>query len=509
MRFFDTILGVESALIAELQAELANLRLEKEALQQELDALKRRLFGRSSEKLDESQQQLFDDTEQNSGSAAEPAETVVRSHTRRHHPRKPLSDSLPREEILIDIPEEEKQCACGHELERIGEEVSEKLEVVPARFVIKRYVRPRYACKHCEGSGDEEKPAVRIAAMPPAVIPKGIATPALLAFIIVAKFVDAIPLFRQVKSFARMGVDLARQRLADWVLAVGEAFAAVIEQLVRHLRAGPILLVDETTVQVLGEEDRPDTSRSYMWAAFGGEPEKPAVYYRYAEGRSTAEAEAIVGDFSGYLQADGYEVYERLARNWSHLTLVACWAHARRKFFDAKESSKKAGAADEAIAMIARLYRIERELAEMPRDEHFLRVRGEQVAPVFAQLKAWLDKKALHVPPQTALGKAVGYALGQWDKLVRYIESPYLTPDTNRVENKIRPFVIGRKNWLFSGSPRGAKSSAALYSLIETAKANGVDPYRYLRVAIERLPYARTESDYRNLLPQFIDLTSS
>ena len=497
---------MESASIAELQAELANLRLQKDALQQELDALKRRFFGRSSEKADEWQQQLFDDTEQNIGNAPESTQTTVGSHTRRHYPRKPLSDSLPREEILIDIPEAEKHCACGHDLERIGEEVSEKLDVVPARFVVKRYIRPKYACKHCEGSGDEEKPAVRIAPMPPAVIPKGIATPALLAFIITAKFVDAIPLYRQEKSFARQGVELPRQRLGDWVLAVGEGFAPVIEQLVRELRAGPVLLVDETTVQVLGEKDRPDTSRSYMWAAFGGEPEMPSVYYRYAERRSTAEAEVIVGDFGGYLQADGYEVYERLTRDRNDIVLVGCWAHTRRKFFDAKESSRKAGAADEAIAMIAKLYQIERGLEGMPRDDSFAQARAEQVTPVLEQFKAWLDKKALHVPPQTALGKAVGYALGQWGKLVRYIENPYLTPDTNRIENKIRPFVVGRKNWLFSGSPGGANSSANLYSLIETAKANHMDPYRYLRAAIERLPYASSSDDYRKLLPQFIDL---
>lgn len=493
--------------IAELEAELARVRLEKEALQDELETLKRRFFGRSSEKAaDDAQPQLFDEQQEELGEAPV-EETPVRAHTRKSTGRKPLPKHLPREDVVIDIPEEEKQCACGDELTRIGEEVSEKLEVIPARFVVKRIIRPKYACKNCEGSGDEEKRAVRIAAMPPAVIPRGIATATLLAFIIVNKYVDAMPLARQEKSFARFGVELPRQRMADWVMAVAEALAPVVEQLGIELRAGPVLLVDETTVQVLREEGRPDTSRSYMWAAYGGAPEKPVVYFRYAPSRSTTEAAAIVDAYSGFLQADGYEAYDRLTKERDDLVLVGCWAHARRKFFDAKGSSKKAGATNQAMAMIARLYKIETELSEMPRDEEFCRVRKQQAQPVLAELKTWLDKKALHVPPRTALGKAVTYTLGQWDKLVRYLDNPYLTPDTNRVENKIRPFVVGRKNWLFSGSPRGANAMAGLYSLIETAKANQIDPYRYLRVAIERLPHTDSEDDYRDLLPQYIDLT--
>lgn len=494
--------------IAELEAELARVRLEKEALQDELETLKRRFFGRSSEKAaDDTQPQLFDELPQENAADAQVEETPVRAHTRKGGGRKPLPKHLQREDVVIDIPEAEKQCACGQGLTRIGEEVSEKLEVIPARFVVKRIIRPKYACKNCEGSGDEDKPAVRVAPMPPAVIPRGIATATLLAFIIVNKFVDAMPLARQEKSFARLGVELPRQRMADWVMAVAEALAPVVKQLGIELRAGPVLLVDETTVQVLQEEDRPDTSRSYMWAAYGGATEKPVVYFRYAPSRSTAEAEAIVDTYSGYLQADGYEAYDRLAKEREDLILVGCWAHARRKFFDAKGSSKKAGATDQAMAMIARLYKIETELSDMPRDEEFRSRRAQQAEPILAELKGWLDKKALHVPPKTALGKAVTYTLGQWDKLVRYLKSPHLTPDTNRIENKIRPFVVGRKNWLFSGSPRGANAIAGLYSLIETAKANGIDPYRYLRVSIDRVPHAETEDDHRNLLPQYIDLT--
>ncbi len=190
-----------------------------------------------------------------------------------------------------------------------------------------------------------------------------------------------------------------------------------------------------------------------MWCAYGGEPQSPAVVYRYAPSRSTAEAEAIVDTYSGIIQTDGYEAYDRLTRDHDDLVHVGCWAHARRKFVDAKGSGKKAGAADQALAMIARLYRIEKELAEMPRDDTFVDTRRTKAQPVLDELKIWLDTKAHRVTPQTGIGKAVSYTLGQWDKLVRYLDSPYLTPDTNRIENKIRPFVVGRNAWMFSGKP--------------------------------------------------------
>lgn len=500
--------------IAELERQLAQMTAAYEELAAKYDTLKRKLFGRSSEKQQhDDQPQLFDDlAEETDASEIDAAvqTTPVAAHTRTtKQSRKPLPKNLEREEVLLDIPEEDKHCGCGHELVRIGEEVSEKLTVIPARFIVTRFIRPKYACHHCEGSGEEDKPAVRIAPMPPAIIPRGIATPSLLAFIITAKYVDGIPLKRQETGFARIGVDLPRQRMADWVLAVGEAFAPVMEQLFIELRAGPILLLDETTVQVLGEENRANTSLSYMWCAYGGEPDKPAVVYRYAPSRSTAEAQAIVDTYSGIIQTDGYEAYDRLTGDRDDLIHVGCWAHARRKFVDAKAAGKKAGAADQALALIARLYRIEKELAEMPQDPTFADSRRAKAQPVLDELKAWLNTKAQRVPPQTNIGKAVSYTIGQWDKLVRYLDSSYLTPDTNRIENKIRPFVVGRNAWMFSGSPRGATAAATLYSLIETAKANGIEPHRYMLNVIERLPKASTPNEYRALLPQHIDLTSS
>jgi len=494
--------------IAELQAQVARLELEKQALADQLEAIKRRFFGRSSEQLEhDSQQQLFDESEQRSEPPEEQAQppVAVKSHTRTPHrkSRKPLSESLPREEIHLELSDEERSCGCGDKLHRIGEEVSEKLDVQPARFVVKRYIRGKYACRSCEGSGDEALPAVRTAPMPPAVIKRGIATPGLLAFILTAKYVDGLPFARQEKSFARFGVVISRQRMADWAMAVGEALTPVVRELLIELRAGPVLLLDETPVQVHGEEGRKNTARSYMWASYGGPPETPVVYYCYAPTRATRAAADIVGDFSGYLQSDAYGVYRRLCRERADLYPVGCWAHARRKFFEARGSGKKAGAAEYALSAIGKLYSVERQLSHLPRDGEFLSKRRELIEPELEKFEKWLVKKAEQVPPTSSLGKAVGYTLGQWEELVRYLESPYLSPDTNRVENKIRPFVIGRRAWLFSGSPRGAEAMAGIYSLVESAKAASIEPYRYLRAVIERLP---TCTDYRSLLPNHIEL---
>ena len=502
--------------VAELQEDLkrlearnAALEAENESMRNRLEWLLRQVFGRKTEKQPAPEQPMLFDTEgeEKAQSVEEPQAVVtVEGHTRKKAIRKALPEWLPREEVVIDIDEADKQCGCGHAMVRIGEETSEKLDVIPAQFIVVKIIRPKYACKHCEGSGDEEKPAVRIAPMPKAVIERGMATPGLLAFIITAKYVDALPLARQEKQFARMGIELPRQRLSDWVIAVGLAVRPVMRILVQLLRAGPIMLADETRVQMLGRSEETPTRLSYMWAAYGGEPEQPVVYFRYDEHRSREAAEELVGDYEGFFQTDAFKVYDLLCAERPELIHVGCWAHARRKFFDATGGAKKPTAAHQALSLIAKLYRVEQELSGIPRDEEFVSRRKERVEPVLGELHAWLEKKAVQVPPSTLLGKAVGYTLGQWEKLIRYLDHPQLTPDTNRVENKIRPFVVGRKNWLFSGSPSGAEAAANLYSLIETAKANGIEPYRYLRALIERLPNAVTDDDYRSLLPQFIDL---
>jgi len=493
---------------AELSHARDELRKRVDILNEQIDWFKRRFFSRSSEALSEREQQqlrLFNELESSLQEAAqveEPQELVhIPEHARGKAKRRPLPEALPREEIVIDIPEEQKRCQCGAELVRIGEDVSEKLDVIPPQLRVIRTVRPKYACHNCEGSGDEQRPAVRIAAMPPAIIDKGIATSGLLAYIVTSKFCDALPLYRQEKQFQRIGVELSRRTMADWMIAASEACLPLMEVLESRLRSGPILQLDETTVQVMEEPGRENTSTSYMWVARGGEPNATVILYHYAPSRGAEVAKEMLGSFQGYLQTDGYEAYDRVCQSAEKVVHVGCWAHVRRKFFDAHKGSKKAGSAEVALSMIGKLYRAEEERLVYKSLEDFAVARRSMVKPILDDLRQWLERRAPQVPPETLLGKAIGYAVNQWPKLIRYLDHPTLTPDTNAVENAVRPFVLGRKNWLFSGSPRGAEASARLYSLIETAKVNGQEPYWYLRKLFEGLPSARTEADLLQLAP--------
>jgi transposase len=388
-------------------------------------------------------------------------------------------------------------------LVRIGEEVSEKLEIIPQKLKVIRHIRPKYACKNCDGAEGEE--AVKIAPPPEQIIPKSIATPGLLAYVMISKFCDAIPFYRQEKMFSRIGIDLSRTDFCNWAAQAAVQCDPLVELFIEEIRAGPVIQMDETRVQVMKELNRADTTASYMWVIRGGPPESPVILYRYHPTRSSKIPIQYLSDYQGYLQTDGYKGYED-AGSFAGITHVGCWAHTRRKFDEASKPSKKPGSAEEALGRIGKIYQIERELRAEGLDlEQFVRKRKERVLPILKEFKSWLDRKTLQVPPSTLLGKAVNYALKEWEKLLKYLESGYLTPDTNPVENAIRPFVIGRKNWLFSGSPRGAHSSATLYSLIETAKVNGLEPYRYLKHIFTNLPTARSPDDYRKLVPQYMD----
>ena len=495
----------------ELVTENGELAKKLEIYSDQISWYENKLFGRSSEKLSAEeleQMRLFDEIEKTLAGESEqdqaPTTTEVPAHSRGRPVRRPLPDSLPRQERILDIPEQDKHCKCGHELVRIGEESSEKLDVIPPRVQVIRTVRPKYACHHCEGSGDEERAAVRIAPAPAALIPKGIPSAGLLAYIVAAKFCDALPLYRQQKQFARIGVELSRSTMADWMIAVASACEPLMQALQRKLRAGPTLQIDETSIQVLKEAGRAATTKSYMWVARGGPPGEPVLIYRYAPSRGALVAAEVLGDYLGFVQTDGYEVYDTVCAG-EGIKHVGSWAHARRGFSDAKKagakSAQKTGAAQQALTFIAKLYRAESERASHGDADEFVAARRAIVEPILERLQTWLLAKSDQLLPSSALGQAVSYTLQQWPKLIRYLESPELTPDTNACERAIRPFVIGRKNWLFSGSPRGAAASATLYSLIETAKANGLEPYWYLRDLFHKLPAARTTSDYLALVP--------
>jgi transposase len=519
MRFDAAQLPTTVAELQSLVIDFAELRQNYETeisiLKEEIRILKHRLFGRKSEKLPVGTGQLLLFNEAEAAEAEEPgtpAETIaVPAHERRRGCRKPLPDNLPRIEVLHDLTDEQKQCACGEQKSRIGEDVSEQLDIIPPKIQVIQHIRPKYACKNCEGTAADE-PAVSIAPLPEQMIPKSIATPGLLAWSLTGKFVDGLPFYRIEKILERYGVAVSRQTLCCWAVKVAEQCKPLIALMEEAILHGFQINADETTLQVLQEPGREPTTRSYMWLFRGGTEQRPVIIYQYRETRSGQVAQEFLKDYAGYVQTDGYLGYDFLGQ-LAGITHLGCWAHVRRKFVEVvnaagkdKDGKKKTGSGDVALDYIGKLYLIEKECAERKLSyEQIARERQSRAGPILEQFKAWLDKRSPQVPPGSTLGKAISYTLGQWERLTVYLQDGRLRPDNNRAENAIRPFVLGRKNWLFAATPDGAHASAALYSIIETAKANGLEPYWYLRYLFERLPKAKTRDEYQALLPQYVD----
>jgi len=476
--------------------------------------LLRERWSRTSEKLAgfESNRQagLFDEIEiiaSEEQPALEPASIKVATHDRKRGKRARLPENLPRIETVIDIDESEKVCGCGTAMVKIGEDVSEKLEVIPARFIVRRTIRPRYACANCCGAENEPERPVAVAPVPPSILPKTNATPSLLATIAIWKFQDALPLYRQERIFTRHGIELGRATMSRWMMEAATRCSPVIMAIERHIRSGPMIGMDETPTQVLGESERANTSVSYMWVARGGPPGQAAVRFMYKPTRASSVPKEFLTGYAGVLQTDGLESYDAALRvlqaeGNSGITHAGCMTHARRRFIKADCSGKMPTSAKKALQYFRSLYAIEKEARELNLDDSGRTLlRMEKALPLLHEFKLWLDQRVLEVPPESLIGKAIHYTLGQWEKLIRYIDYGFVPIDNNLVENAIRPFAIGRKNFLFSGSPAGAESSAALYSIIETAKANGHEPFFYLYYLFTLLPLALNEQAILALLP--------
>jgi len=492
------------ALVLDLDAKY---RARIEFLEERVRFFQKQLFGRKTEKRpaeSEGQQlHLFNEAEALTQEKAEEKPLTVPEHTRRRPKRKPLPEDLPRVEVIHDIDEDQKICTCGVQLSRIGEEVSEKLDIIPAKIQVIRHIRYKYACKNCEGVESEE-PTVKIAPPPVELIPKGLATAGLVAHIAIAKYSDALPLYRQEKIFSRLGIELNRSTMAGWMVKAAESCEPLMGLLRKELISGPLVNADETPVQVLDEPGRPNTAKSYMWVFRGGTPGKEVVFYRYSPTRSGDVPREVLQGYSRYLQTDAYSAYESLE---GQMRLVGCFGHVRRNFvrvIDARgKGVKKTGSAEVALGYIQKLYAIEKIARQQGLSPPQLyEFRKEKAEATLAEFKAWIDKLLRLTPPKGLLGKALAYAFNHWPKLIRYVEDGHIRPDNNTAENAIRPFVVGRKNWLFAGHPNGAHASATLFSLIETAKACGLEPYAYLRFLFEKIPHARSMEDYEALLPQ-------
>jgi transposase len=497
------------ALVAEQLARNATLEQEKVrlgakvlSLQEQLNLALARRFAASSEKISPDQIRLFNeaesalDAEVDAEDEADDTVTVP-AHTRKKRGRRPLPDSLPRVEVIHDIPQDQRHCPHdGQVLAEINQVVSEQLDIIPAQIRVIRHIRKQYACACGQ--------CIQTAPLPGQPIPKSMASPGLLAHIAVSKYQDALPLYRQEQILQRIGVDIPRSTLANWMIRAGQLIQPLINLLRDHLLAYDIVQMDETTVQVLKEPGKTAQSKSYLWVQRGGPPEEPVILFDYDPTRAQTVPKALLAGFAGYLQTDGYSGYNGVVAE-GDLKRLGCMAHARRNFSDAVKGqgkNKRAGKAHQGLAWIQRLYRIEKvaRTKEMSPAERKL-YRHTHAAPILDKLRAWLDTNLPSVPPGTLLGKALHYLNNEWPMLVRYLEDGRLEIDNNLTENAIRPFVVGRKNWIFSDSVLGVKASANLYSLIESAKASGLEPYQYLRQVFTELPQADTVGAIENLLP--------
>jgi transposase len=432
---------------------------------------------------------------------------VVAGYRRRKGGRKPLDEKIPRADEVIDIPEEEKQCACGSPLVCIGEDVSERLVMIPEQVYVLRYHIKKYACHKCEGSLDEDKPAVRTGKAPESIISGSIATPELLSYVFTKKYCDYVPYFRQEGAFQRIGVNLSRQNMANWQQQVCEKLQPLLRLIKAQVRSGQVVQMDETPMRVMDEVGRENRQSSYMWLARGGPPERPALWYEYRESRGKEHIIAMLKGFTGYLQSDRYGSYESaVEKDLEGVIHVGCFAHVRRRFYEAMKISSQSGLADAALSQIKGLYMAEQELRERLKNHKintgtFEEERRNRCEPVLKAFHEWLREHEGTVPESTKLGDAIGYALRAWPELERYLDSWQLTPDNNACERGIRPFVMGRKNWVMSGSPAGAKSSGELYTLIETAKANGWNPFKYLSRIFVEAAAMDSADDWSQLLP--------
>lgn len=486
---------------ARLEAELAEIQARNARYEAILVQLKRLKFGKSSEKLDRDQLALaFEDLVQGlaeieqAEERADPDLKVHRGRERREK-RPSLPDHLPQIEVVLE-PEERTCPCCSGTLHRIGEDVSRRLDVVPAQYRVIVTRRPKYACRACEGT-------VVQAPARPRLIEGGLPTERLVAQVIVDKYADHVPLYRQAQAFARQGITLNRATLAHWTGYAAGELKPLWEHIRSELLMAPRLFVDETKAPVL-DPGRGRTKSGYFWAIAqdqrgwaGTHP--PAVAYTYAPGRGADHAALLLKDFTGVLQTDGYAAYKTLAARRNDVVLAHCWAHSRRKFFDLAKGGS-APAADRVLALIGVLYGIERDIRGQPPDAR-RQARRERSRPVLDELHRFLCEHLRKVPGNSVIAEAIRYVLTRWDGLVMFVDDGHLELDTNPVERSMRPIALNRKNALFAGSDDGAEHWAILATLIECCKLNAINPADYLEDVITRLVNGHLNSRLDELTP--------
>ena len=474
---------------AQLEQEKAELTAKLNWFQEQLRLSQIKRFGTSSEQTHLDQLQIFNEAESEATpSKPEPTMETVQSYQRKQTGQRDAQlEDLPQETIEYRLSSEEQVCSCGGNLHEMSTEVRREIKVIPPQVKVVNHVRHVYACRRCERE-DIQKHIVT-APMPAPVLPGSIASPSAMSYIMTQKYVDGLPLYRQEQQLTRLGIQLPRQTMANWMIQGADRWLSLLyDRMHEHLLKQDILHADETTLQVLREPGRSAESTSYMWLYRTGREGPPMVLYDYQTTRASKHPRQFLTDFKGYLHVDGYAGYNGIPG----VSLVGCWAHARRKFDEAlkalpKEQRNAPVVAKEGLDFCNQLFAIERKLHDASPEERYEK-RLELSLPVMEAFLAWLKYQGPRTLPKSALGQAITYCRNQWDKLQEFLKDGRLELDNNRSERSIKPFVIGRKNWLFSNTPKGAKASATIYSIIESAKENGLNPFEYLQYLFEQLP---------------------
>lgn len=510
------LLTERDALIVNQESLIADQESRIESLSSENAKLKKALFGKKSEKLsreDLTQSLLFNEIEASAGLTDENEDvsrnnTTVRSHTRNKRGRKPLPSDLPRIVIEHDISDAEKTCHCGCELKRIGEDSAEKLRIIPMKIEVERHIYYKYVCPGCSRRSsdpipDTEKPEVISAPREVSLIRGSIITPSLFAYLIVSKFKDSLPFHRLESIFKRFKVDLTRATMGAWGICIAKDYRRLRKILFDELRKASVIHLDETKVQVLKEPGRAASSGSWMWTYRSTSDQGTTVLYEYRMTRSGGFLKKRLKNFRGVFVCDGYDGYNHLAKLKGYIR-AGCWAHVRRYFFEAFNPDAPSSIAKLFLDKIGLLYKYEEEFRDMlPQQRQ--KKRQEFSRPVVLEIEELLNKHIAGVPPGSDLGKALRYLSGQWPRLQVFLENGSVPIDNNLMENDIRPFAIGRKNWMFSDTRKGASASAFYYSLIQTAVANGHEPYWYLLYLFHKLPsVGKGTEDLRSLLPMYV-----
>lgn len=480
-----------------LEQQNAELDAKLKWYEEQFRLSRQKQFGASSEKTSDEQLNLFNEAEDSANAQLEEptVETITYQRKKKQlGQREDKLKDLPVEVIEYRLPEHEQVCPCCQgKLHEMSTQVRQELKVIPAQVILQKHVQYIYACRQCDK--EQTKTPIIKAKMPNPILPGSLASPSILAYIMDQKYTNSMPLYRQEQQLSRLGIELSRQTMANWLLNAADPWLKVIydrmhEQLIKR----DILHADETTLQVLKEPGRLAETKSYMWLYRTGREGPPIVLYEYQTTRASKHPDRFLAGFKGYLQTDGYSAYGKLA----YVTSVGCFAHARRKFTEALKAlpaaqKDKPVAASVGLDYCNKLFAIEQKLKDSSAKDRYDK-RLEKSKPLLDEFYIWLKRQRQLTIPKSAFGQAIIYCLNQWDNLNHFLLDGRLEIDNNRAERSIKSLVIGRKNWLFANTSRGANASAIMYSIIETAKENNLKPYNYLVYLFEQLPNIDTSN---------------